>query len=735
MIVPRSLFSRRLALAFSAVILFVLASSAPAGAVVTEVATGLANKVVGLQPRNTTQIFEGTPTAASFENSAGNPVLHSTNTYVIYWDPTDSYHGDWQHLINGFLHGVGAKSGSAGNVFSVDAQYTDKSNLPATYRSTFRGAYTDTTGYPPPECTDPEPLLPGDAITCLTDRQIQGELQSFISQHSLHTGMGTIFYLLTPPGVTTCIDKGASASHCSDKPSSAQSFCSYHAAISPTNPEQGDANTILYAVIPWSAGGLGNYHLRLADQTPAYDCQDGGFDPSSTPIEQKEKAKEKSTKEEEEFGKKTTEEKNKQLAAEALEGPHQEEPNQLSGTGPEGSYGTGLADVIINQIAVEQQNTVTDPLLNAWQDSAHNESTDECRNFFAPVLGGSVTANEHTKAGTLFNQSLDGGNYYLNMAFNLAALQLPFPGVACMGGIDLAPSFTAPNPVNAGDIVGFDGMESDITLNSAINFTSGGGTTPTYPKFTWDFGDGTPKVSGYAPGAATVNSPGASPCAAPWLSPCAASTFHAYQYGGTYQVTLSVTDVGGNTGEITKPVTVVGPPPPSSEPGKEGTPGASPPASPPPATGSTAAAGTGATTPGTTATAGAPSPVASAAVASTSLAKVLRNGLVIRYSVNEQVTGRFEVLLDAGTARRLGIHGPRAAGLPAGSPASIVVGKAILVTTKGGRNTVKILFGKHTAARLHKMQRVSLALRMIVRNASSQGSKSTTVLSKITLHR
>ena len=31
-----------------------------------------------------------------------------------------------------------------------------------------------------------------------------------------------------------------------------------------------------------------------------------------------------------------------------------------------------------------------------------------------------------------------------------------------------------------------------------------------------------------------------------------------------------------------------------------------------------------------------------------------------------------------------------------------MIGKAILVTTKGGRNTVKILFGKETAARLRK---------------------------------
>ena len=38
--------------------------------------------------------------------------------------------------------------------------------------------------------------------------------------------------------------------------------------------------------------------------------------------------------------------------------------------GPDGSPDTGLADLIVSQIGVQQQNIVTDPLLNAWQDTA-----------------------------------------------------------------------------------------------------------------------------------------------------------------------------------------------------------------------------------------------------------------------------------------------------------------------------------------------------------------------------
>ena len=78
----------------------------------------------------------------------------------------------------------------------------------------------------------------------------------------------------------------------------------------------------------------------------------------------------------------------------------------------------------------------------------------------------------------------------------------------------------------------------------------------------------------------------------------------------------------------------------------------------------------------------------------------LKSGLVISYSVNEQVAGQFQVLLASSVAKRIGLHGPPAIGLAPGSAPSIVIGKAILITTKGGRNTVKIQFGKKTAAKL-----------------------------------
>jgi hypothetical protein len=766
----------------------------PAGAFVEEVGS----TKVGLQPREVSHFWEGdrkwngrgkfeveaNVPAEEFANNPAQPghphsVMHSVATYAIYWDPQDFYHGDWQGLIDGFLANMGSAGGQLGNVFAVDTQYTDETDRHATSHSTFLGAYTDTNPYPSSAgCTDPHewtfgvPVLEGGGPVCLTDAQIRAQLETFIDeQHDIQKGMGTIFYVLTPPGVTVCLDKGREVSttgHCSDFEGSISeietdektkeekeaksepytepegyksykhSFCSYHSVIDPTgNGEDGGSETILYAVIPWTAGGEGDNHLTKAENTPAYDCQDGGFEPGTKPnaeLEEKEHEKERTLKEEEEFREKSAKEKREAEEARelGLEAPHEQEPNQLGPTrSPDGSFDTGLADLIINQIAVEQQNTVTDPLLNAWQDPAGEELTDECRNSFY-ATSGSATANPETRAGTLSNQSLGQGSYYLNDAFNLASQRLPYPGVPCMHGISLEPKFTAPNPVNSGEVVGFDGMESDITLDSAIGFSPSGVPQENYATYTWNFGDGSPEVSGYAPGAPSLNSPADSPCAEPWLTPCAASTFHTYQYGGTYNVTLTVIDVGGNTASITEQITVDGPsrpvpPPPSSGSSSPG--GAS--GGPSPATGSAGGPGSSSSTTGA-ATPKPPvlGPVASAAVAPSSLAKTTRSGLVVRYSVNQQVTGSFNVLLAASIAHRLGLHSPLAVGLPAGTPPQVVVGKALLITTQGGRGTLKIQFGKITGARLRRLGKVSLMLQLNLRNAAGA---TTTVLSKIVL--
>ena len=262
-----------------------------------------------------------------FANPSGAPVLASSRVYAIYWDPTDNYHGEWQNSIDAFMQAMGSGSGSLGSVFAVDSQYTDAANQHASYRSTFMGAVTDTEKYPAATCMDPTRwkarALTGhelNQIACLTDKQVRTQLETFIAQHSLLKGMGTIFYLLTPPGVTVCLNEaGGSTGHCSDyegepgEESYENSFCSYHSDIDSDKAPSGDASTILYAVIPWTAGGFGDSHLGLLGEEsmrPGYPCQDGGINPISKPqIEQPEKPKKLTEKEQEEFNSAKPEEK------------------------------------------------------------------------------------------------------------------------------------------------------------------------------------------------------------------------------------------------------------------------------------------------------------------------------------------------------------------------------------------------------------------------------------------
>lgn len=133
-----------------------LASTTTAGAEVT-VVKGTA---VGLQPRNETTLFDG-PLAFDkelngteltspneFANSLGDPVVHGSAVYAVYWDPTYHYHDDWKEKIDEFLQKLGGASNSRDDFLAVDTQYTDKTNKPAYNRVTFRGAAEDTEAYP-----------------------------------------------------------------------------------------------------------------------------------------------------------------------------------------------------------------------------------------------------------------------------------------------------------------------------------------------------------------------------------------------------------------------------------------------------------------------------------------------------------------------------------------------------------------------------------------------------------
>ncbi len=853
--------ARRLALALSSAAIVLgalLLLPAPAGAFITG--------NFGLQQRKPVVLRY-----APLQYHKG-PVIHSSDSYAIYWDPYEFYNPEWMRVIDKYFRDVGSASGGSGNVFALNAQYgeTGYNTQPAASagakeahaanQSTFRGAYTDTDPYPPAgeDCTE------SSEVVCLTDQSIKTELQKVISSGELPGTTGTVpgaastpvYYMLTPPGVTVCAGTPA-PNTCSNSLAlehevkeikeakithpAETGICGYHSTINP-----GGASPIVYAVQPWVAGYAGYFvesesPLKTAGTSAdVLACQD-----------------------------------NKAL----------DEPNQQPTLNPFAQYGSGLADVIVGDLADEQSNIVVDPLLNGWYQNApteehgYPEQGDMCQWNFD---GMSTTPNEGpTHANSESDEEINGGSYFLHWAFNSSGLVTGQGTAGCWQGASLEPHITAPTPVNVGDVIGLNGDESTITLDAApadlrvgkeetrlaedvqenseeetrlsnentklgTEITKLGTEISTLGTEITALGTDITKLGTEEKAVAkeqkeTVEEREAAEKGAfskteeeefertekreaakqqriaaekpadesakkadeerrsaaekekrydeerkvtleqdrvivtedkalikeeqkladehkliaerePFLAPIykwdfgyteaghevteegedKASVFHAFPCAKTYTVGLTVVDGGGFEGvlppSVTKTIKVEGKPCEEPAPAAPAAPsggGSSAPASSSPSgtTGGTAAGGSAAATPG---------PVASAAITSRSLSSTLRTGLVIRYSINEQVAGHLEVLLAASIARAIGLHGPSATGLAKGTPAQIVIAKDILVTTKGGRSTLKIKFSKTTAARLRRLHKVSLMVRLVVRNAA-KSPVSTTSVSTVTL--
>jgi hypothetical protein len=81
---------------------------------------------------------------------------------------------------------------------------------------------------------------------------------------------------------------------------------------------------------------------------------------------------------------------------------------EIQSTGPNSpSAGVGGADGMSNTITHESEESITDPDLNAWFDSAGNEDADKCNFKFGPT---STASN-----GARFNQTFGGHNWMIQM--------------------------------------------------------------------------------------------------------------------------------------------------------------------------------------------------------------------------------------------------------------------------------------------------------------------------------
>jgi hypothetical protein len=214
----------------------------------------------------------------------GGPVMPSNTDYMVLWSPTGlgAYPPGYVSGLETYFSDLAHDSGGHQNFDSVSAQYNDLTGAFARYQTTFGGALIDTDPYPPTQCPATAPVT-----ACLTDPQIQAELEHVVALHGLKTDLSHEYFLLPPPHVETCFSGDATASPpfggCSaGEPINLAFFCAYHqnTSVSPmllysddpfdaTNPLCQDGNNPNGIADGEINGGLSHEHNEsITDPLP-----------------------------------------------------------------------------------------------------------------------------------------------------------------------------------------------------------------------------------------------------------------------------------------------------------------------------------------------------------------------------------------------------------------------------------------------------------------------------------
>ena len=414
--------------AISFVLVALAVFAAPAGAVVANTASG----PVSYLPLSEAATAHGAaPTHSTLPSGEpplkyhGGPVMHSQTAYAIFWAPSGyAFPSGYTSAIEGFLKNVATDSGKPSNVYSVSAQYTDKTGH-AAYEDSFGGSVEDTHAYPTSGTCPTYKGFGGESFTaCISDAKMEAEVDSVVGAQEWPRGLGAEYYVVLPPHAGSCFDVGGT--ECFDK-----QFCAYH-SYTLSSPKT------IYANISYSPGDV-------------IGCGVGEY------------------------------------------------PN---------GHANGNVDDTLSSLSHEANESITDPTLEAWYDESGFENGDECRNTpfaedYGAPLGGS--------AGTLFNQSIGGGHYYLQQEWSNDTED-------CAQRVDPAtPQIADPGQLVSGQQTSFDGSGSSPG--------SGG-----IASFSWDFGDG-----------GTASGP---------------SPTHTFLTEGKFTVTLTLKDDGGFSFSTTRQVSV-----------------------------------------------------------------------------------------------------------------------------------------------------------------------------------
>jgi hypothetical protein len=173
----------------------------------------------------------------------GGSVMRDFTIHTVLWAP-NGFHFDgspsvgvpgYVALIQQFFAGVAHDSGAASNLFSLLDQYGDHSGA-GSYRIHYDPAADTVTDPHPYPAQSHQCVSPSGIATCITDLQVQQELDRVIGAHDTPArGLTNVWFVLLPPDVDECISPGACGT---------TQFAGYHSAF-----DLGAGSTI-YSVIP-----------------------------------------------------------------------------------------------------------------------------------------------------------------------------------------------------------------------------------------------------------------------------------------------------------------------------------------------------------------------------------------------------------------------------------------------------------------------------------------------------
>lgn len=173
----------------------------------------------------------------------GGPVMITATTYAIFWAPTTLQNGkstslpaSYQNIQTDFLkaypgHGI---SNNNTQYYMTTGSGTSQIKSYVKNVGTFGGSYLDTSAYPSSDCYDS--VTPGN---CLSDTQIQAEVQKVMALKGWTGGLTHIFFVYTTNGEGSCAGFGCAYTD----------YCAYHGYfLSGSTP-------VLYGNEPYAAAG------------------------------------------------------------------------------------------------------------------------------------------------------------------------------------------------------------------------------------------------------------------------------------------------------------------------------------------------------------------------------------------------------------------------------------------------------------------------------------------------